>query len=190
MAQKILYIKNMVCDRCISSVSKILDEYNIGYSGIELGRVMVEMEELDKKTLQKLEKQLLTEGFELIKEKNLELIEQIKALIINKIHYSSGEFNQNFSEYIEKKLEIDYSRLSRLFSESEGTTIEKFIILQKIERVKELIEYAQLNFSEIAYKVGYSSSAHLAKQFKKQTGYTLTQYKNLPEKQRKKLDKI
>ncbi len=187
MGKRDIYIKNMVCDRCIASVKNILTGLQIPFENVGLGHVIVKSEEIP---YNELGKQLKAEGFELVIDKNQEIVERIKSLIINQIHYSDGEFNQNFSQFLENKLNTEYSRLSKIFSETEGMTIEKYIILQKIEKVKELIVYGEMNFSEIAYQLGYSSSAYLSKQFKEITGLTLSQYKKMPDKHRNTLDSI
>ena len=187
MPDTILYIKNMVCDRCITSVKTILTGLQIPFEKVILGQAQVKTHKIP---YDKLVRKLQAEGFELVFDKNLEAIEQIKSLIIKQIHYSDGEFNQNFSQFIENEMNTDYSRLSKIFSETEGITIEKYIILQKIEKVKELITYGEMNFSEIAYHLGYSSSAYLSKQFKEITGLTLSQYKKMPDKHRNTLDSI
>ncbi len=177
----------MVCDRCISSVKNTLHKLEIPYDDIQLGKAHMEVE---NEKLQVLKSLLEQEGFELLQDKNLETVEYIRAILIEQIHHSKEDLNINFSHFLSDKLAMDYSRLSKLFSETEGITIEKFIILQKIEKVKELIEYGESNFSEIAFQLGYSSSAYLSKQFKEVTGLTLTDYKNKPHKNRKKLDSI
>ncbi len=188
MFYKEIHIKNMVCDRCIASVKNILEKLDIPYTEVQLGKALINTDTIP---YQELDRLLQKEGFELVKDKNNEIIEQIKAAVIKRIHYADDEaFTNNFSEYLQSETGLDYSRLSKIFSASENITIEKYIILQKIEKVKELIAYNELNFTEIAYRLGYSSSAYLSKQFKEITGYTLSQYKKLPENQRKTLDKL
>lgn len=129
-------------------------------------------------------------GFELIDDSKSKLIEKIKLLVIQLIHHGDGLMHQNYSEYIASKLNKEYNYLSRLFSEVEGTTIEKYIINQKIERVKELLVYNELTLSEIADSLGYSSVAYLSGQFRKVTGLTPSYFKQLKEKKRKPLDEI
>jgi YesN/AraC family two-component response regulator len=129
-------------------------------------------------------------GFELIDDNNSKIIEKIKTLIINLVHHSDEELKVNLSEYIETHLHKDYTYLSNLFSDTESTTIEKYFIHQKIERVKELLVYDELTLSEIAYKMGYSSVAYLSAQFKKVTGLPPSHFKMIKEIKRKPLDKV
>jgi AraC-like DNA-binding protein len=190
MPETTIFIKNMVCDRCIMSVKKILDNLDMPWSCVELGRAKVNLES-DQINYELLDKELKAIGFELIRDKNQLLVEKVKNLIIEYIHHNEGEqLKINFSDYLSDELGKDYSYISSSFSKSENMTIEKFIILQKIERVKELVSYDELNFSEIAFKVNYSSVAHLSKQFKSVTGITLSQYKATQFKERNRLDKV
>lgn len=140
--------------------------------------------------LEKLKLALIEYGFELIDDTKSRLIEKIKNTIIQIVHYSNEDLKINYSAYIESKLKKDYTYLSSLFSEVEGTTIEKYIIHQKIERVKELLVYDELSLSEIADKMGYSSVAYLSSQFKKVTGLTPSHFKQVKEKKRKPLDEV
>ena len=184
-----IYIKNMVCDRCIMAVRFELTKLNIKPSNIELGEVTID-EDLSDEKKSKLEDALNNIGFELLDDSKTKTIEKIKTAIIQLIHHSDNNIKINYSSFIEDKLKRDYNYLSNLFSEIEGTTIEKYIINQKIERVKELLVYNQLSLSEIAVKMGYSSVAYLSGQFKKVTGLTPSHFKNIKEKKRKSLDKI
>ncbi len=180
----------MVCPRCISAVENTFTKLNIPFAKVELGKAEVNINEenIDFITL---DKELKEIGFELIYTNSDKIIEQIKNLVIEFIYnYEDKEIKVNFSDYLSENLKYDYSHISKIFSDREGLTIEKYIILQKIERVKELISYNQLNFSEIAFKLNYSSPAHLSKQFKEVTGQTLSQYKNSKNKQRSTLDKV
>ena len=175
MSEKLIYIKNMVCPRCVTAVEQTLAKLNISFTEVKLGMAKIENSQVDYLILNR---ELKTIGFELIKDKNLNLVERIKTLIIDYIyHFENNDLNINFSNYIAKKVGDDYSYISNVFSKTEDITIEKYIILQKIEKVKELITYDELNFSEIAFKINYSSISHLSKQFKKITGITLSQYK-------------
>jgi AraC-like DNA-binding protein len=141
--------------------------------------------------LQKIQKDLNKVGFELIMDPKQIIIEQIKTAVIDYIRYDTlGNKKVNFSDFLSEKLGKSYSYLSEIFSKAEGKTIERYLILQKIERVKELISYNEMNFSEIAYELNYSSVAHLSRQFKQITGMTLSQYRELAIKERKSLDKI
>jgi AraC family transcriptional regulator len=183
-----LYIKNMVCARCILAVKEILKEIHIKPVNIELGEVTLndEMSNEEKHTFNiKLEKL----GFELISDSNQKIIEKIKSILISQIREYKTQ-TSTYSEFLSQKLNKDYSYLSKLFSTMEGVTIENYIILQKIEKVKELLSYDELNLSEISYKLGYSSVAHLSTQFKKVTGQTPSQFKAQKKKIRKSLDNI
>ncbi|WP_020531093.1 helix-turn-helix domain-containing protein [Flexithrix dorotheae] len=176
--KQILYIKNMVCPRCIEAVNELLISLNIGTKSVSLGEVILEKDLSDelKKTL---DEKLKSKGFELLQDQKSKLIGQIKAIIIDKIHHHDEQLMANFSNYISEKLNHEYSYLSRLFSSVEGITIEKFIVRQKIERVKEFLFYNELTLSEIAFKMDYSSVAYLSSQFKKETGMTPSEFKQL-----------
>ena len=178
----------MVCPRCITAVEQTLSKLKITYSEVKLGKAVVETEYIDYNTL---DTELRKIGFEIIQNKNQKIVEQIKSLILDLIHHNKGEgIEINFSEYLNKKIGYDYSYISNIFSKEENTTIEKFIILQKIERVKELIDYNELNFTEIAFNLNYSSASHLSKQFKKITGFTLSDYKKTKPKERNTIDNL
>ena len=190
MKTSVLHIKNMVCDRCIMTVKQTLEKLNIPYSEVVLGKAVVNSG-IDKIDTELLDRELKAVGFELIKDKKLQLVEKVKNIIVDYIHYSDDvELKTNLSDFLSEELNNDYSYISATFSKVEGITIEKYLILQKIEKVKELISYDNLNFSEIAFRLNYSSIAHLSGQFKQVTGLTLTQYKNLANKKRKSLDRV
>jgi AraC-like DNA-binding protein len=175
MNKSIIHIKNMVCPRCITAVEQILISLKIPYSEVRLGEVTIESSDFDYSVLNK---ELKAIGFEIVQNKNDQIIEQIKTSIIDLINNNNAEsLKVNISEYLSKRVGYEYSYISNIFSKFENTTIEKFIILQKIERVKELIKYDELNFSEISYRLNYSSASHLSKQFKIITGSTLSEYK-------------
>ena len=185
-----LYIKNMVCDRCISVVTNELLELGIGYTSVRLGEVDIS-EKLSDPQNKQLRERLKTHGFEVLDDKKSALISQIKSAVINYIHFDeSKSIKVNLSAHIAEKVGKDYNYLSGLFSEVEGITIEKFVILQRIEKVKELLVYGELSLSEIAWKMGYSSLAHLSGQFKKITGLTPSDYREIRDKKRKKLDEV
>ncbi|WP_207493762.1 helix-turn-helix domain-containing protein [Aridibaculum aurantiacum] len=184
-----LYIKNMVCNRCINVVEQELQKLQIGSCKVTLGEVETS-EVLPKEKIEQLEKNLQVYGFELLDNSKQQLIEKIKNIIIQQVHYKQDGNNLNFSDILSKSLHKDYSYLSSLFSEVEGITIEKYLINQKIEKVKELIIYDELSLSEIAYQLGYSSIAHLSSQFKKVTGLTPTHFKKVGQNKRKPLDGI
>ncbi|MFY0625429.1 MAG: helix-turn-helix transcriptional regulator [Reichenbachiella sp.] len=184
-----LYIKNMVCPRCIHTVKEIFDESGIETTSIQLGEVITSDDIIPSQKEQLAEK-LSSRGFELLEDHKSKLIGQIKAIIVDQIHHNIVVLNVNFSSLIADKLNQEYSSLSRLFSSVEGVTIERFILKQKIERVKELIFYNEMTFSEIAFQMDYSSVAYLSAQFKKETGLTPTQFKNQKKNNRKSLDTL
>ncbi len=179
----------MVCNRCKSAVQVILENQGCHVQKIELGEVEIIEESLSSDQLQTINTLLIDAGFELIDDRKSRIIEKIKNTVITLVHYSDDHPKGKQSELISKELHYDYSYLSKLFSEIEGITIEQYIIHQKIEKVKEYLVYDELNLNEIAYRMGYSSSAHLSAQFKKITGLPPGHFKNLGASQRKSLDK-
>jgi AraC family transcriptional regulator len=183
-----LYIKNMVCPRCISAVEKTLAEIDVQPLQVLLGEVSL-ASELSVSQSEVLKQKLESLGFELLDDIRKQQIEKIKLIIINHIHRLNDK-RFTFSEIIADELHKEYSQLSKLFSATEGITIEQFVILQKIERVKELLAYDQMNVSEIADLLGYSSVAHLSAQFKKITGLTPSQFKAQGIHLRKSLDHL
>ena len=184
-----LYIKNMVCPRCITSVKEVFESEGVVTSAIRLGEVDVEGS-IDDKSKHSIQDKLKALGFELLEDTNSALITQIKAIIVDEIHHHEEKSNVNFSTLIAEKTNHDYSSLSKLFSSVEGVTIEKYILHQRIEKVKELIHYNQLTLSEIAFQLNYSSVAHLSSQFKKETGMTPSAFKKLNINDRKSLDEV
>lgn len=184
-----IHIKNMVCPRCISVVSNILEQLDIPYVFIKLGEVKL-LSILDAKTKIGLSKALQNSGFSLIDDRKSQLIEQMKNLVVEKIHHSNDETDLKWADIISGELNLDYKYLSSLFSSVESITFEQYIINQKIERVKELIVYNELTLSEIAFQLHYSSAGYLSYQFKKVTGMTPTQFKKSVDKNRKSLDEI
>ena len=186
----VLHIKNMVCDRCITVVRQQLEQQGLEVQEIALGTADV-VPEPSESQLSAIAGSLEVLGFELIDKDKDKLIEGIRNTIIELVHYTElPDLHVNFSQLLAERLNKEYSYLSRLFSESEGITIERFIIQQKIEKVKELLQYDELNLNEIAWKLGYSSSSHLSNQFKSVTGQSPRQFKTLAINQRKPLDKI
>ncbi|PZX54136.1 helix-turn-helix domain-containing protein [Algoriphagus chordae] len=184
-----LYIKNMVCPRCIASVKEVMYQLNLPYSSIELGKIKVDfLPTNSQKSL--LAEQLHSRGLKLLEEGKATLISQIKTILIEQIQHSDENLTENYSSYISEKLMHEYTYLSRLFSQVEGVTIEKYITKLKIERVKELIFYNEKSLSEIADLLGYSSVAYLSSQFKKETGMTPSFFKKHNGKNRKSLDQI
>jgi AraC family transcriptional regulator len=170
-----LYIKNMVCPRCMNAVEQIMKNVNAKPISIRLGEVLLP-EPLSTEQLGSVKIQLQKLGFELLDDNLKKQIDKIKSIIIDHIHYTEDE-RFIFSEVLSKELNKEYSAISKLFSETEGITIEQYVILQKIEKVKELLAYNEMNLNEISFKLGYSSVAHLSGQFKKVTGLTPTQFK-------------
>jgi AraC-like DNA-binding protein len=184
-----IYIKYMVSLRCKMVVKAELEKLGIPYLAVELGMVEIAGEmTLEQRRL--LNEELLKSGLELLDDKKVILIEKIKAIIIEMIHYESEMPKVNYSDYISNKLKLDYTYLSNLFSETKGITIQQFIILHKIERVKELLLYDELNLTEISYNLHYSSVAHLSNQFKKVTGLTPSYFKQLNKQRKQNLENI
>ena len=179
----------MVCPRCIFAVDNLLKQNGIDIVNIELGKAEIKGS-LSKEQKRLLQKELNDLGFELLDDKITRRVEQIKNAIIDFVHYQSSNVNMNLSDYIVSKLHQDYFSLSKIFSENESTTIEKYFILQKIERIKELLSYNELTLNEIALEMNYSSAAYLSTQFKQITGMTPSQYKLCETKNRKCLDSI
>lgn len=184
-----LFIKNMVCSRCIMVVQNELDKLGLNVKSVKLGEVVLAEEPTSK------QKDALTEvldalGFEVIDDKKSRIIEKIKNIIIDLVHYQDNDTKTNLSDVLSDKLHHDYNYLSNLFSEVEGTTIEKYFIAQKVEKVKELLVYDELSLSEIADRLNYSSVAYLSNQFKKVTGLTPSHFKQIKEDKRKPLDKV
>src|SRR2546428_2818120 len=165
-----LNIKNMVCPRCITAVENLLANLEVKPVYVKLGEVLLN-EPMNTRQLQEFKSNLQQLGFELLDDNRKQQIEKIKSIIINHIHHLEDD-KFIFSDILAKELNREYSQLSKLFSETEGITIEQYIIHQKIEKVKELLAYNEMNLSEIAFKLGYSSVAHLSSQFKKVTGLT------------------
>lgn len=166
-----------------------LKKLGLHYVMVDLGEVEI-MENLSEDMRDALKSGLLQTGLELMDDKRSMLIEKIKNIVIETVHYSDEPLNTNFSDYLSKKLNHDYTYISNLFSEVQGTTIEHFVIAHKIERVKELLVYNELNLTEIANKMNYSSVAHLSNQFKKVTGLTPSHFKKLKDKRRNALENI
>lgn len=179
----------MVSIRCKMVVKEAFKELGLHYVTVNLGEVNV-LEEITPKQRENLKVILLRSKLELIDDKKAILIESIKNVIIEMVHYADDLPKTNFSDYLSKKLGYNYTYLANIFSETQGTTIEHFIIMHKIERVKELIIYDELNLSEIAYKLHYSSVSHLSHQFKKITGLTPTYFKALKNKKLNLLENL
>jgi AraC-like DNA-binding protein len=186
-----LYIKNMVCDRCKLAVKNVLDDMALQPESIQLGEVDLGKHELDDTQLDAFRQRIEALGFELINDRKSRLIESIKKHIIALVRERDELEKVKLSDYLSEHLHHDYTYLSNLFSAVEGVTIEQYFIHQKIERAKELLVYDELTLTEIAFRLGYSSLAHLSRQFKKVTGLTPTHFKQLRDtRQRQPLDKI
>jgi len=184
-----LFIKNMVCNRCILVVQSEMEKLGINVKNITLGEVLLD-KELTGEQKKNLEKVLSSLGFELIDDKKSRIIEKIKNIIIDLVHHQDNKIKTNLSDVLSNELNHDYNYLSNLFSEVEGTTIEKYFIAQKIEKVKELLVYDELSLSEIAFRLNYSSVAYLSNQFKKVTGLTPSHFKQIRGNKRKPLDEV
>jgi AraC-like DNA-binding protein len=184
-----LYIKYMVSLRCKMMVKAELKKLGLQHEVVELGMVEV-YGDMTSFQREQLKRNLLSSGLELLDDKKSILIERIKNLIIEMIHYSDEVPKLNYSDYLSEKLDYDYTYLSNVFSEVKGITIQQFIIENKIERVKELLLYNELNLTEIAYKLHYSSVAHLSNQFKKVTGLSPSFFKKLKQKRNSNLENI
>ncbi|WP_436410299.1 helix-turn-helix domain-containing protein [Parapedobacter flavus] len=170
-------------------VQNEMDKLGIGANSIKLGEVTLD-HELSSEKRKALDGALTSVGFELIDDRKSRIIEQIKTIIIELVHHRESDKKYNLSDVLSQSLNHDYSYLSNLFSEVEGTTIEKYFIAQKIEKVKELLVYDELTLSEIAYRLNYSSVAYLSNQFKKVTGLTPSHFKKIKEDKRKPLDQV
>jgi AraC family transcriptional regulator len=185
-----IYIKNMVCARCIKTVTGIFNDTGVPLKSVRLGIAEPE-QNLTPEEEQKIRLALAVEGFEWLDDQKVKLVEEIKQAIIQLVHYGElDEMKTNLSVYLSSELNKDYHYLGNVFSSVENTTIEQYFILQKIERVKEWLVYDELTLSEMAFKLGYSSVAHLSNQFKKTTGFAPSQFKKLKEHHRKPLDKL
>lgn len=179
----------MVSLRCKILVKQELEKLGIQYAIVKLGTIEI-LEEFSQEKREALKATLLKSGLEMLDDKKSILVDKIKSVIIEMIHYSDELPKVNYSDYIREKLDYDYTYLANTFSEVKGITIQQFIILHKIEKVKELILYDELSLSEIAYKLHYSSAAHMSNQFKKTTGLTPSFYRTLKEKRKSNLENL
>jgi AraC family transcriptional regulator len=183
-----LFIKNMVCDRCVMVVRQQLEALSVEYKSVQLGTVVLG-KALSEEQFTGLKEKLSFLGFELLDDRKATIVSQVKSAVIQYIH-GGQELNKKFSVLLSEKLGLDYHYISALFSSVEGITLEKYVILHRIERAKELLAYNEMNLSEIADALGYSSVQHLSQQFKKETGLTPSQYKQLKENNRRPLDQV
>lgn len=185
---EVLHIKNMVCDRCITTVKKILDTMEVNYIDVQLGEVSI-VNGISAQELASFAGSLLIEGFELIDRRTPVIVKKIKSAILD--IFKDNEVPEDFklSKYLSDKFPYDYAHMSRVFSQHEGDTIEHYLIKLRIEKAKELLCYNDMNISEVAYTLGYSSNAHFSRQFKKLVGVTPTLYRSNPSK-RQSLEEI
>jgi AraC-like DNA-binding protein len=179
----------MVSNRCKMAVKDELKKLGLHFVIVDLGEVDI-MENISSETREQLKSALLVSGLELMDDKRAVLIEKIKNVIIEMVHYSDELPKVNYSDFIAEKLNLDYTYLSNMFSEVKGITIQQFIIIHKIEKIKELMLYGELNLTEISYKLNYSSVAHLSNQFKKVTGLSPSHFMQLKDKRRSPIEDI
>ncbi len=179
----------MVSNRCKMAVKEELRKLGLHFIVVDLGEVEI-MENISAEQREQMKAALLISGFELMDDKKAILIEKIKIAVIELVHHSDENIKINFSDFLSEKLNHNYTYLANLFSEVQGTSIEHFIIAHKIERIKELIIYDELNITEIAWKMNYSSVAHLSNQFKKVTGLTPSHFRQLKDKRRISIEDI
>ena len=179
----------MVSNRCKMAVKEVLKELGLHFIVVDLGEVEI-MENISEEQREQLKLALQTSGLELMDDKKAVLIEKVKNVITEMVHYSEELPKMNYSDYISKKLDYDYTYLSNLFTEVKGMTIQQFIIIHKIERAKELLLYDELNLTQISFKLNYSSVGHLSNQFKKITGLTPSHFKQLKDKKRISIEEL
>lgn len=184
-----LHIKNMVCPRCVAAVRNVLERLGLKVASVELGRAEIKGE-ADDLAKREIARQLKAEGFELLEDRRSRIIEAAKNAIVELLYTHEAMPEVNLSEYLADRLHIEYKYLSTLFSQTQGYTVERYFIIQKIERVKELLIYDELTLSQIAYRLGYSSVAHLSTQFKRETGLTPSRYKQTGRRERRSLDEL
>jgi len=184
-----LYIKNMVCSRCKMVVKSELEKLGLRPLAVDLGEVEISAD-LEGYQRQDVHAALQKFGFALLDDKKSVIIERVKNLIVDLVQNKNNQLKTNLSDYLSRELNHDYTYITNLFTQAEGTTIEQYFIAQKIERVKELLVYDEMSLSEISYQLNYSSVSHLSKQFKKVTGLTPSQYKQLKEKKRNPLEEL
>ena len=189
LEKKKLYIKNMLTNHCIITVKEELKKLNLHFILIDLGEVEI-MENISAEQREQLKIALLNSGLELMDDKKTILIEKIKNVIVEMVYHAEATIKINFSDFLSEKLNYNYTYLANIFSEVQGTTIRQFILSNKIERIKELMIYDELSISEIAWKMNYSSVAHLSNQFKDLTGLSPSQFKHLKKKKRIPIEEL
>lgn len=179
----------MISNRCKLAVKEVLKSMGLHFILVDLGEIDI-MENISDEQREQMKIALFNSGLELMDDKRAVLLERIKNTIIEMVHFSDKLIKVNFSDYLSEKLDYDYTYLSNLFSEVQGITIEQFMIAHKVERIKELIIYDELNITEIAFKMNYSSVAHLSNQFKKVTGLSPSHFKQLKVKRRSPIEEV
>lgn len=184
-----LYIKNMVCNRCRTVVRSEFDKLGIETLSVDLGEVSTAAD-IPEADLERLQQNLRHHGFEILQDRDKKTIEKVRNSLVRVVYEEDYPANRNLSDILVREIGQDYSTISKLFSETEGITIEKYLINLRIERVKELLIYDELSLSEIAFKLNYSSTAYLSNQFKKVTGLSPSFFKKLKEKKRKPIDEV
>ncbi|MCB9163078.1 MAG: helix-turn-helix domain-containing protein [Flavobacteriales bacterium] len=183
-----LTIRNMVCDRCKAAVTRLLDEQGMSPSRVDLGEVEL-TQDADAEQLDQLQAALRAQGFDLVLDHDAQVINKVKAEIVRRIHHGA-DGRVDLAAMVRETVHRELSSVSKLFSEVEGITLEQYFLLQRLERVKELIRYGEMTFSEIAFATGFSSAAHLSAQFKQLTGMTPTAFRKLAHPARTPLDKV
>lgn len=184
-----IYIKHMVCDRCIFVVKQELEKLGFTPVAISLGKVQFD-KDLTAEDIGRIRTDLESFGFELINDKKVRFTEEVKHAIIELVSQEGNGRKINLSDYLSRKLHFEYSHISNIFSDIENVTIEQYYIAQKVEKVKEMLVYDEYTLTEIADKMNYSSVAYLSSQFKRITGFTPTQFKDIKGNKRKSIDKI
>lgn len=179
----------MVCPRCVEAVKGVLKEKQIPFEDVSLGEVML-LKDLDQEKTAELKTALMAIGFDLLEDKKAKMVEKVKNLILELITNTGQQRHLKLSDYLSREIGYDYSHISGIFSENQGLTIERYLILQKIEKAKELLTYNELNLNEISDLLHYSSSSALSTQFKEVTGMTPTEFKKLKEPNRNSLDRV
>ncbi|HET8855439.1 MAG TPA: helix-turn-helix transcriptional regulator [Salinimicrobium sp.] len=189
MKNNILYIKNVVCQRCKISVREILSRLEIPFKEVSLGEAVLERK-ITEQDLVRIQKEFDQVGFEILLDRNERLVNRIKSIIIATVYKIENTESRRLSTILSERLHYDYSHLTHIFTKEEGMSIQKYQNKIKIERIKELLEYGELNVSQIAQEVGYNSAAYLSTQFKKATGKNPSQYRLLERKMRNDLDSL
>jgi YesN/AraC family two-component response regulator len=184
-----IFIQNMVSLRCKLMVKSELEKLGLDYKSVELGEVQL-VKPLSATNREKLKTALHKSGLEVMGDKKAMMIEKIINIIVEMVHYSDEQPTVNFSAFLHNKMNLEYHKMAEIFSKTKGVTIEHFILLHKVEKIKELITYDKLNLTEISYKMHYSSVSHLSKQFKQVTGLTPTFFKNISNRERTNLEDL